>query len=121
MGHQSGQALKDLIDGAFFILVPSEWYENNPMTVLEAYASGKPVIGSKIGGIPEIIMHNETGFLFEPGNQEELSRLLVQAMEMDEDSYARMANQARKFAERQFSPAQHYEQLIEIYQKVLHA
>ena len=39
-----------------YIIVPSEWYENNPMTVLEAFAYGRPVIGADIGGIPEIVI-----------------------------------------------------------------
>src|SRR6202000_937641 len=50
VGQLSGARLKAAIDGASLILVPSEWYENCPMSVLEAMAYGKPVVASRIGG-----------------------------------------------------------------------
>ena len=54
------------------IVVPSEWYENYPFAVSEVLALGKPVIGSNIGGIPELIINNKNGYLFEPGNHDDL-------------------------------------------------
>ena len=47
------------------MVLPSEWYENAPMSVLESFASGKPVIGARIGGIPEIIDEGENGWTFD--------------------------------------------------------
>ena len=52
-GYQSGQAINDFIVNAAFVVVPSEWYENCSMVVLESMTFGKPIIGSRIGGIPE--------------------------------------------------------------------
>ena len=69
LGYKTGHELSELIRHASFVIVPSEWYENNPLTILEAYSQGKPVIGSAIGGIPEIIDEGKTGFLFEAGNE----------------------------------------------------
>lgn len=57
---------------SMFAVVPSELYENNPLAVIEAFALGKPVIRSNIGGIPEIVLDNKTGFAFGPGNAEDL-------------------------------------------------
>ena len=55
LGYKSGGELNELIRNAAFVVVPSECYENCSMVVLEAMAFGKPVIGSRIGGIPEQI------------------------------------------------------------------
>ena len=55
LGYLSGAALHEAVRSARAVVLPSEWYENAPMSVLEAYALGKPVIGARIGGIPELI------------------------------------------------------------------
>ncbi len=68
LGFKSGKELEDIIGGAVCSVLPSIWYENCPMTVLESIALGTPVIGANIGGIPELIKMGETGFLFESGN-----------------------------------------------------
>ena len=54
------------------MIVPSEWYENKPMTIIESYSVGTPVIGARIGGIPEIVVENKTGYQFASGDSEEL-------------------------------------------------
>jgi len=68
LGYTSGEELTRLIQDSYFVVVPSEWYENNPMTVIEAYAEGVPVIAARIGGIPEIVLDSKTGFLFQTGD-----------------------------------------------------
>ena len=73
LGYKSGKELTDLVENAYFIIVPSEWYENNPMTIIEGYAAGVPVIGTNIGGIPEIIEEGVTGYLFTPANSVDLT------------------------------------------------
>lgn len=119
VGFKSGNELNDLIGSAYFVVVPSEWYENNPMTVLEAYALGKPVIGARIGGIPEIVEDGVTGFLFKPGNQEDLAEKLSQASEIDEVDYIKMAANSGIFALGMFSPDSHYDKLFSIYESVI--
>lgn len=119
VGFKSGNELNDLIKSASFVVVPSEWYENNPMTVLEAYALGKPVIGARIGGIPEIVEDGVTGFLFKPGNQEDLAEKLSQASEIDEVDYIKMAANSGIFALGMFSPDSHYDKLFSIYESVI--
>ena len=83
LGYKTGTELTDLVINAYFVIVPSEWYENNPMTVIEAYSVGTPVIGARIGGIPEIVVNGQTGFLFESGNVEDLHRVIRQAYNLD--------------------------------------
>ena len=55
------------------IVVPSEWHENSPISILEAMAYGKPIVASQIGGIPELVREGKTGLLFDPGNVDQLS------------------------------------------------
>lgn len=57
-------------------LVPSLWLETGPLTVLEAFAAGLPVIGSRLGGIAELVRDGIDGLLFEPGNSQELATIL---------------------------------------------
>jgi glycosyltransferase involved in cell wall biosynthesis len=73
VGHQSGGALGMLIARARAIVLPSEWYENAPMSVLEAYSAGRPVLGAAIGGIPEMIEPGITGWIFPSGDEAALA------------------------------------------------
>jgi glycosyltransferase involved in cell wall biosynthesis len=119
LGFKSGSELNILIREASFVIVPSEWYENNPLTIIEAYANGKPVIGSNIGGIPEIIDKGNTGYLFEMKSIKELSAKISFAEAIDEYEYARLSSNARKYAENYFSPETHYDILMKFYQQTI--
>ena len=72
VGFLNGEELRTTIAQAKFVVVPSIWYENCPFTVIEAQKLGTPVIGSSIGGIPELIEEGRTGELFEAGNMDTL-------------------------------------------------
>ena len=119
LGFKSGDELNKLIKEASFIIVPSEWYENNPLTIIEAYANGKPVIGCNVGGIPEIINDGDTGFLFEMGSVDDLSDKITKAETIDEEEYYRLSTNARKFADEHFSEESHYNSLLSIYKEVI--
>ena len=73
MGFKSGKELHDIIEKAAFTVLPSEWSENCPFTVMESQTLLTPVLGARIGGIPELIDEGVTGMLFESGNAEELT------------------------------------------------
>ena len=73
LGHLPSDKLISLIQKAVFTVVPSEWYENYSMAVIESLACGTPVIGSQIGGIPEQVTDGYNGLLFEPGNAAQLA------------------------------------------------
>ena len=68
MGFLQGEELQKVIVEARFCVIPSEWYENCPFSVMEAISYGTPVIGSNLGGIPELVQDGKTGELFEAGN-----------------------------------------------------
>ncbi|MBR5272372.1 MAG: glycosyltransferase [Clostridia bacterium] len=76
VGFKTGDELKSLIAGALCSIYPSEWYENCPFSVIESQMYGTPVIGSRMGGIPEILREGETGLLFEAGNADDLEEKL---------------------------------------------
>ena len=119
LGYKTGNELNSIILKSSFILVPSEWYENNPMTIVEGYTMGKPVIGSKIGGIPEIILDGKTGYLFEMRNVEQLRDKIIESILLTEKEYEIMSKEARKFALYNFSEKVHYDKLIGIYNGML--
>jgi glycosyltransferase involved in cell wall biosynthesis len=98
--------------------MPSEWYENAPMTILEAYAYGKPVIGSRIGGIPEMIDHGRTGLLFAMGDVGWLTEC-IRKLWLDKSLCRQMGHAARDKVEREFSSEVHYEHLMGLYRSLL--
>ena len=106
-GYQSGEALRGWLRNARALVLPSEWYENAPISVLEAYASGKPVIGARIGGIPELISEGETGWLFDSGSVDGLASALARVRALDDDTLAQAGRLARHRVEARHTPA-HY-------------
>ncbi len=116
-GYLSGDELHDCIRGAAFVIVPSEWYENLPYAVLESFALGKPVLGARIGGIPEMVRDGETGTLFEPGDVDDLAAAWHR-MEADRDRLREMGANARCRIETEYEAASHLERLTDIYRSV---
>lgn len=114
LGYKKGEGLKEEIRKSMFVVLPSECYENNPRTVIEAFALGKPVIGSRIGGIPELVQDEKTGFTFEPGNAEDLRDKTKYLMSYPE-KISEMGRNARKFVEKELNPEKHYKQLMKVY------
>jgi len=76
LGPVYGERLDELIAGARALVVPSEWYDNGPVVVYQAFARGKPVIASDIDGLPELVVPGQTGWLFPPGDRAALAALL---------------------------------------------
>lgn len=80
VGFKSGAELQKLIREALFSIYPSMWYENCPFSVMESQMYGTPVLGARIGGIPELIEEGKTGMLFESGNEADLEDKLLKMM-----------------------------------------
>jgi glycosyltransferase involved in cell wall biosynthesis len=115
-GFQTGDSLHDLIRNSITTVIPSEWYENCPMSVLEALALGRPVVGAKIGGIPELIDGGEDGYLFPSGDTEALREHLVRMIE-NPDRAAEMGRRGRQKVREQFGPSTHYERVRKVYRR----
>jgi glycosyltransferase involved in cell wall biosynthesis len=77
-----------------FLIVPSVWHEPFGRIVIEAFAKGVPVIGSRIGGIAETIRNGENGFLFTPRSATELARHIEQCAALDAQTYSQLSHRA---------------------------
>ncbi len=118
VGFVTGHRRTQLMQQASFFVVPSECYENCSLSVLEAFSFGKPVVASRIGGIPEQVKPGFTGLLFEPGDPDDLRDRIRHLISHPQD-VSRMGNNARKTAEEAYSPEVHYHKLMEIYQEAI--
>ncbi|KKO19435.1 MAG: hypothetical protein BROFUL_01850 [Candidatus Brocadia fulgida] len=118
LGYKGGKELKEEIRKAMFVVYPSEWYENNPRSIIEGFALGKPALGARIGGIPELVKDNETGVTFESGNGEDL-KAKIEYLRKNPNKIVEMGKTARVFVEQELNDEKHYEKLMEIYQKTL--
>jgi glycosyltransferase involved in cell wall biosynthesis len=118
LGQVGGDTLAAALRAAGMIVVPSQWYENCPMSVLEAMGYGKAVIASDIGGIPELVVHRETGLLFPPGDRDALNQCLVE-LSNNPMLQARYGAAGRQRIERSFSLTKHNSALLRLYQDVL--
>jgi len=118
LGFKNGEELWDLINNSNFVIVPSEWYENNPLTIVESFTFGKPVIGSDIGGITELLQNNR-GVLFKPKSFDSLEKAILKASNLDEKEYEIYSQNVTNYAKKEFSEENHYNSLLNIYKSVL--
>jgi len=100
------------------MVVPSVWYEGFPRTIVEAFASGVPVIASRIGSLAEVVTDGKTGLLFNPGDEQDLAAKLAWA-EAHPERMVQMGRAARQEYELHFTPEVNCAQLIGIYQGVM--
>lgn len=118
VGFLSGGALHDAVRAARAVVLPSEWYENAPMSVLEAYALGKPVIGARIGGIPELVREGETGWGFASGNAESLAEVLRATMHQSDATIRETGTRARAWVEVEFTAEAYRKRILEVYRDI---
>lgn len=112
VGYKQWTEIKELVGHARFSVIPSEWYENNPLSVIEAQCLGTPVLGARIGGIPELIEEGTNGMLFESKNITDLMEKIKKMFASSFD-YEELA----KKSQQRYSADAYYEKLMEIYNK----
>ena len=116
VGFKTGKELQELIQRARFSIYPSEWYENCPFSILESLSFGTPVIGSNIGGIPELINEGKTGLLFEAGNVLNLKEKIISLYNNQE----LLKNMIKNSEESNFSDLNEYcNDLVALYNSVI--
>ena len=110
LGQQKWEEVRSVLEGARFMVIPSEWSENNPLTVIESLALGTPVLGANIGGIPELIETGVSGMTFESGDQKDLKNKIERMWNASFDYEAiSMSAQSR------YSSDKYVEQIVDIY------
>lgn len=117
-GYVSGEALHRLIGQASALVLPSEWYENAPISVLEAYAMGTPVIGAAIGGIPEMIVEGETGFTARSGDADDLASALSRMASLGAAGRARLGAKGREMVAENFSAEAYRSRTLDLYRSL---
>ncbi len=105
VGFKQWNDIKQLVGKARFSVIPSEWYENNPLSVIEAQCLGTPVLGANIGGIPEL-----TDYTFSSGNIADL-KTKIEKMWNSEFDYQQIASDAQH----RYDAETYYDKLINIY------
>jgi glycosyltransferase involved in cell wall biosynthesis len=115
LGWRSRDAVINILKEASFLVIPSSWYEGFPLTIVEAFACGVPVIGSRLGGIGEIVRHEESGLLVDPENAEALAES-VRRLWNDIPFRLRLGRGARAQFEACYTAERNYEMLMEIFQ-----
>jgi glycosyltransferase involved in cell wall biosynthesis len=118
LGRLPRAKVYELLETAAVMVTPSEWYEGMPMTIIEAYASGVPVIASRLGSMAAIVRDGETGMLFRPGDAQDLAARVRMLLDNPAQS-ARMRAAARLEFEQHYAPENNYRKLIEIYQSAI--
>jgi len=118
LGWRPREDVFHLLKGARLLVVPSLWYEVFPMSVVEAFACGVPVVASRLGALAEIVEDSWTGLLFTPGNAEELAARVRDAWENPHWVEA-TGKEVRREYEARYSAQRNYEMLLNIYHSVL--
>ena len=118
LGHKSGVELREEYKNCIASVVPSYWYEAFGLVIAEAFSFGKPVIGSNIGAIPELVEDGKTGFLVKPGSSQDIADK-IQYLSDNIDLSREMGKNARQKAEKLYKPELHYNKLIEIYTQAI--
>lgn len=110
VGFKQWDEIKEIAGKAKFSVIPSEWYENNPLSVIEAQCLGTPVLGARIGGIPELIEEGVTGMTFESKNVEDLKER-IQRMFETSFNYQEIAQKSQE----KYNSENYYNEIMKIY------
>lgn len=117
LGFKSGQELIDLVGNAKAVILPSEWYENGPYSAIEALQLGRPIIGSELGGIPELIDGN--GIIFQHGDVNRLKEVIEKFPDVTTKEYMTLCKRSQEIFRGKYRSEEHYEQLSRIYNNLI--
>ena len=114
-GTMTRSAVRSRMADAKALLLPSEWYEGMPMTLLEGFASATPAVVSDLGALPGLVRGGELGFVFRHGDADALAAAIRRILDLDDESFDRMAAAARREARSKYSEEANYARIQEIY------
>lgn len=118
LGFLSRGEILERMRRAAYLVMPSIWYETFGLVAVEAFASGLPVIASRLGAMAELVDDGETGLLFEPGSATDLAAKIAWAEDHPEEM-RRMGRNARRRYEAEFTAEANYAQLMSIYRDAI--
>ena len=120
-GYQTGDALQTYVERASLAIASSRWRENMPYSIVEAFAAGTPVVGTRIGGIPELVTDGVTGFACEPGDVATMADAMVRGAEafLDAPVYVRMQESCRAYVRENCSRDKFMDQLVKLYEEAV--
>jgi glycosyltransferase involved in cell wall biosynthesis len=113
-GRLPSDELEGLYSAAGLVVLPTMWMENCPVSVLEAFAHGRAVVASRVGGLPELIEDGSNGILFERGDSRDLARRLVEVLTSPEEVAEMGRRAAARWAE-SYTPEHHRQRLRAVY------
>jgi glycosyltransferase involved in cell wall biosynthesis len=114
LGEKSSGEVAELMKRASFLIFPSKWYEGLPMTIIESYASGTPVIAAKLGSMNSLIEHGKIGLHFRPGDVVDLIKQVKWAVSHPEELEAMRGNARREFKAK-YTADSNYDALMNVY------
>jgi glycosyltransferase involved in cell wall biosynthesis len=118
-GFKTGAALESLVRDSRCIVLPSEWYENGPYSIMEALAKGKPEITSDLRGNPEMVEDGVNGYIFQAGNVDSLKEQLCKIRALDDAHYLCLCRAAVEKAKRDFYYEYYIDNLLRVYESLL--
>lgn len=119
VGKKTKEEVIGLMKSCRALIFPSIWYEGLPLTIIEALATGTPVIASRLGAMEEMISDEENGILFEPGNPGKLEQAIIKYNQYIAQGNYSLYEAARQSYLEQFHPDKCYEEVINIYKHVI--
>ncbi|RPJ47231.1 MAG: glycosyltransferase [Candidatus Latescibacterota bacterium] len=117
-GYLEGDGLARALASCRALLLPSEYDDNSPLVIYEAFAFGKPVIAARRGGMPELVRDGETGILFPAGDGAALADAIL-ALEGDGARARALGRSARAFLEECCGPEAHLEKVLDLYARAI--
>lgn len=118
LGFLNSEEMKEYIRKCKFVVLPSIWYENCPYSIIETLAMGKPIIGSNIAGIPELVQDNINGFTFKYDNIEELTEKMEKLFN-DNSLIKEFSKKSKEICEESYSKDFYYSEIMNIYNSLL--
>ncbi|HPO11426.1 MAG TPA: glycosyltransferase family 4 protein [bacterium] len=116
-GYKEGDELNNIINKARIVLVPSIWYENCPMVILESFSRKKFVIATDIGAIPEFVKDNTTGVLFKLNDEKDLA-LKINENYYDKDKIKNIGENAYNYVKIYHNKQYYLDNILKIYNKL---
>lgn len=118
-GYQTGGALQAYVERASLAISSSRWRENMPYSIVEAFAAGTPVVGTDIGGIPELVDEGKTGFICEPGGVQSMADAISRGMSafLDLSAYSMLQRNCRSYVMENCSREKFMSDLVSLYKE----